>query len=414
VETYNEHPSGMKQERATVPGSSVSSGSGGINFVDLMIVLAKHKKLIIGLPLVVAIISVAISLALSNVYKTTTKLLPPQQSQSGASALMAQLGGAAGLAAGMAGMKNPSDLYIGILKSRTVADKLISRFDLKKKYDTGSQEIARMRLGENTVVASGKDGMITIDVEDKDQKFVAGLANGYVDELQRLTRILAVTEASQRRVFFERQLETAKDNLAKVEMSLKGAMDTGGVISVDTESRAILETAARLKAQVSAKEIQLDSMRAFVTTQHPEFRRTAEELASLRSELAKLEGGRAGAADAAGAGQPGATKQAGLENIQLMRDLKYYQMLYELLAKQYEVARLDEAKEPSLIQVLDPAVEPERKSKPKRALIVLFSTVLAGFAAIAWAFFSEAKQRAMSVPGEAARWNELKSYLRFK
>lgn len=408
METYNEHLNGMKQERAIVPEPIVSSGSGGINLVDLMIILAKRKKLIIGFPLVVAILSVAISLTLPNVYSASTKLLPPQQSQSGASALLSQLGGAAGLAAGMAGVKSPGDLYLGMLKSRTVADKLIGRFDLKKKYEITSQEGARVRLAGSTVVVSGKDGMITIDVEDKDPKFAAGLANGYVDELQHLTRTLAITEASQRRVFFERQLETAKDNLAKVEMSLKGAMDTRGVISVDSESRAILETAARLKAQVSAKEIQLDSMRAFVTTQNPEFRRAAEELSSLRNELAKLQGGRAGPS------QSSSTSQAGLANIQLMRDLKYYQMLYELLAKQYEVARLDEAKEPALIQVLDPAVEPERKSKPKRALIVLFSTMMAGFAAVAWAFFSEAKQRAMTVPGEAARWNELKSYLRFK
>jgi tyrosine-protein kinase Etk/Wzc len=398
----------MKQERATMPGSSVPSGGGDINVVDYMIVLAKHKKLIIGLPLAVAAISAGISLALPNVYQASTKLLPPQQAQSGASALLSQLGGAAGLAAGMAGMKNPSDLYIGILKSRTVADKLITRFDLKKKYDTQSQEFARTRLKENTVVAAGKDGMITVDVEDEGQKTVAGLANGYVEELQGLTRILAITEASQRRVFFERQLEAAKDNLAKVEMSLKGAMDTRGVISVDSESRAILETSARLKAQVSAKEIQLGSMRAFVTAQNPEFRRVTEELASLRNELAKLEGGRAGP------DQPSGSNKAGLENIQLMRDVKYYQMLYELLAKQYEVARLDEAKDPSLIQVLDAAVEPERKIKPKRAMIVVVTTVLAAFAAIAWALISDAMQRAMAVPGKAARWHKLKSYLWFR
>lgn len=390
---------------STEPGKVEAASE--FTILDLLIVLAKHKKLILGLPLAVAVISAGISLTLPNAYQATTKLLPPQQPQSGASALLSQLGGAAGLA-GIGGMKNPGDLYIGILKSRTVADNLIARFDLKKRYDTKSQEAARNRLQGSTVIVAGKDGMITVDVEDQDQKFVAGLTNAYVDELQRLTRTLAITEASQRRVFFEQQLETAKNNLAKVEMALKGAMDTRGVISVDSESRAILETAARLKAQVSLKEIQLGSMRAFVTAQNPEFRRATEELGSLRNELAKLEGGRAGVA------QPSENNQAGLDNIQLMRDLKYYQMLYELLAKQYEVARLDEAKEPSLIQVLDPAVEPERKSKPKRALIVLAATLMSGFAAVVWVFFSTAKQRAMAVPAQAARLNELKSYLRFK
>ena len=393
---------------------AVSTESGKIkadlefNFLDMLIVLAKRKKLIIGLPLAVAVISAAISLALPNLYQAKTKLLPPQQSQSGASALLSQLGGVAGLAAGAAGIKNPSDLYVGILKSRTVSDKLIARFDLKKRYDTEFQEAARNRLQGRTTIVAGKDGMISIEVEDEGQKDVAGMTNAYVDELQRLTQTLAITEASQRRVFYERELEAAKNNLAKVEMSLKGAMDTSGVISVDSESRAILETAARLKAQVSAKEIQLGSMRAFVTAQNPEFRRASEELASLRNELARLEGGRAGTAQATD------VSKAGLDNIQLMRDLKFYQMLYELLAKQYEVARLDEAKDPALIQVLDPAVQPERKSNPKRALIVLAATLLSGFAVIAWVLFSAAKQRAMAVPAEAARWNELRAYLRFK
>jgi tyrosine-protein kinase Etk/Wzc len=398
----------MKQESAAGPHSTATVVSGEIKLVDVMIVLAKRKKLIIGLPLLAAVLSVAVSLALPNVYSATTKLLPPQQAQSGASALLSQLGGASGLAAGIAGVKSPGEIYVGMLKSRTIADKLIERFGLKGKYETPSQESARVRLAGSTVVTSGKDGMIVIVVEDKDQKFVAQLANGYVDELQRLSRTLALTEASQRRVFFERQLEAAKDNLVKIEMSLKGAMDTRGVISVDSESRAILETAARLKAQVSAKEIQLGSMRAFVTTQNPEFQRATEELSSLRNELAKLEGGRAGSA------RPSGSSQAGLENIQLMRDLKYYQMLYELLAKQYEVARLDEAKEASLIQVLDPAVEPERKSKPKRALIVVTTTILAFFAALVWTLFSAVRQHAMTVPANAARWNELQSHLRFK
>lgn len=381
-----------------------------IGMLDLMIVLAKYKKLIIGFPLVMAMLAAAVSMMLPNVYKATTKMLPPQQAQSGASALLAQLGGAAGLAASVAGMKNPSDIYIGMLKSRTVADKLIARFDLKKSYDTDSQEIARMNLDSSTQVSAGKDGMITIEVEDRNRQLVPKLANGYVEELQSLSRVLAVTDASQRRLFFERQLETAKDNLAKVEMSLKGVLDKGGVISVDAESRAVLETAARLKAQISAKEIQLGAMRPFVTSEHPEFRRAEEELTSLRAELSRLEGARTDTSSA----QPPQDKRSGLENIQLMRDLKYYQMLYELLSKQYEIARLDEAKEPSLIQVLDPAIEPERRARPKRALIVLATAVLSGLAAVALAFLLEARQRALKDPVEVIRWNELKKYLRFK
>jgi uncharacterized protein involved in exopolysaccharide biosynthesis len=380
-----------------------------VSLFRLLIVLAKHKKLVIGLPFAAAVVSCALSFVLPDEYKATTKLLPPQQAQSGAAAMLSQLGGAAaGLAGGLAGLKSPNDLYIGMLKSRTVADNLIAKFNLKNVYDTDSQEKARKKLEDETTISAGKDGLITIEVENKDKKLVAKIANSYVDQLFALTKVLAVTEASQRRVFFERQLELAKNNLAEAEMSLKSALDTHGVISVDTESRAILETVGRLRAQISAKEIELSSMRAFLTENNPSYRKTEEELSSLRAELSKLENGRPQQS------VNGESNQAGLKNIKLLRDVKYNQMLYELLAKQYEVARLDEAKEPSIIQVLDPAVDPERKSKPKRALLVLISTLFAVLAGIALAFLSEAKQRALLRSDGRDQWNELKSHLRFK
>ena len=376
-----------------------------VSVFNLLIVLAKHKKLVIGLPVAAMVLSGALSFALPDQYKATSKLLPPQQAQSGAAAMLSQLGGAAGLAGGLAGLKSPNDLYIGMLKSRTIADGLIAKFNLKNVYDTSFQELARKKLEDQTTISSGKDGLITIEVENPDRKLVAKLTNAYVDQLFGLTKVLAVTEASQRRVFFERQLEMAKNNLAQAEISLKGALDTHGVISVDTESRAILETVGRLRAQVSAKEIELGSMRAFLTVNNPSYRRTEEELGSLRTELSKLENGRPQQGDATDSNKPG------LNNIKLLRDVKYNQMLYELLAKQYEIARLDEAKEPSVIQVLDPAVEPERKSNPKRALIVLVATLFAGVAGVALAFLIEAKQRAASRAG-GAQWDELKSHLR--
>lgn len=374
-------------------------------FVDVMIVLAKHRKKILSVPVAVAIVTAAISFALPNVYRASTKLLPPQQAQSSASALLSQLGGVAGLAAGAAGLKNPTDVYLGMLRSRTVADHLIDKYQLKKVYGTDSQEKARGDLAADTVVASGKDGLISIDVDNKSPKLAAILANAYVAELQVLTRTLAVTEASQRRLFFQEQLEQAKNNLAKAEASLKGAIDTGGVVSVDAESRTVMETVARLRAQISAREVELNSMRPFVTPDHPEFRHVSEELSSLRGELAKLENGRGSEASGQDDGK------GGLQNIQMLRDLKYQQMLYELLAKQYEAARLDEAKDPSVIQVLDPALEPEHKVAPKRALLVLLSALASLIAMVLWSFVSEAQQRTAQQPRMAARWAELRRYL---
>jgi len=308
-------------------------------------------------------------------------------------------------------MKSSNDLYVGMLKSRTVADKLIAKFDLQKVYDVETMEKTRTILDANTTVAAGKDGLISIEVEDRDKKLVAQLANAYVSELVSLTKVLAVTEASQRRVFFERQLEQSKDNLAKAEMALKSALDTHGVISVDADSRAIVETVGRLRAQISAKDIQISAMQAFVTTNNPEYKRAQEELISLRAELSKLENGRPALAGDA-ALNPG--KQVGLENIKILRDVKYYQMLYELLAKQYEAARLDEAKDSALIQVLDPAIDPERKFKPKRSVLILVSTILALIAAVAWAFMAETRKKILADPDGKAQWEQLKTLVRAK
>ena len=376
----------MNEAHMAERSSRPQNDSDDINLAELWRVLRKYKKTLFAVPIGVAIIGGALSFALPNMYKATTTLLPPQQAQSGAAALLSQLGGVAGLAAGAAGLKSPNDLYVGMLKSRTVADAMIAKFNLKKRYDTESFERARRKLEENTSISSGKDGLITIEVEDENKQAVAQLANGYVEQLLRLTQVLAVTEASQRRIFFQQQLEQAKNNLANAEFKLKAALDKTGVISVDTESRALLETIARLRAQASAKEIQLNAMKAFLTPTHPDYQRAEQELVSLRAQLSKLENG----SKTDDVGPDVNSKPAGgFENIKLLRDLKYYQMLYELLAKQYEVARLDEAKDPSIVQVLDPAVEPERKSKPKRAVIVMLAAVFGLFGAIGWALVKE-------------------------
>jgi tyrosine-protein kinase Etk/Wzc len=300
-------------------------------------------------------------------------------------------------------------LYVGLLKSRTIADKLVAAHGLEKVYDAETREDARKGLAGATDIDSGKDGLITIAVLDKDSKRAALLANAYVDELKKLTTVLAVTEAGQRRMFFERQLESTKDKLAKAEIALKGALDTHGVISVDSESRAVLVTMGRMRAQISAKEIELQSMGQFVTPNNQQYRQVQAEISSLRAELAKFENGRP--ADSEGSA---ADKQSGLENVKVLREVKYYQMLYELLAKQYEVARLDEAKDSYAVQLLDPAVEPERKFKPARAMIVILSGALAFFAAVVIAFMREANAKSLQRPGGMARWNELKSHLRFR
>src|SRR5882762_8222851 len=199
----------------------VSAASSNINddkvdLLDLLVFFARHKRLVLGLPLITAIVTAIISLLIPFVYTATARMLPPQQS-TGAGAVLGQLGGAlgglAGLAGGALGIKNPNDLYVGMLKSRTVADNLIQRFDLNAYYEQKHQSWTRRDLESRTVITPGKDGIITIEVEDKDPKLAAELANAYVDELTKLTKVVAVTEASRRRLFFEHQLAQTKDNL---------------------------------------------------------------------------------------------------------------------------------------------------------------------------------------------------------
>lgn len=379
-----------------------------VGMIDVFILLAKNKKLLLGLPAGVAAVTVALSLTvLSPVYRASATILPPQQQQSSAASLLAQFGGAGGLVANAAGIKNPNDLYVGMLQSRRVSDALIQRFSLLKEYDTESLERARKLLAENTMIASGKDNMITVTVEDGRKQQVANIANAYIEELIKLTKTLAVTEAAQRRVFYERQLELAKNNLSAVETNLKRSLDKNGVISVDVESRAVVETVARLRAQISAKEIQFSALKAFVTPSHHDYKQAEQELSSLRAELDKLENGRAGNIDEN-------VGQAGLENMKLLRDVKYNQTLYELMAKQYEVARLDEAREAPVVQVLDPAIEPEKKSRPQALMLGISSFAITLFAVLAFVFWRETKARLMRGANFRTKWFELRSQLRLK
>src|SRR5712691_5132953 len=382
-----------------------------ISLLDLLIVLAKHKRIVLGVPFVAGIAAAIVSLLLPNIYTGTTRILPPQQSASAASALLNQLGGAlgglGGLAGGALGVRNPNDLYVGMLRSRTVADNLIARFDLNKVYQQEFQSNTRKVLEGNATIAAGKDGIIAIEVDDKDPKRAADLANAYVDELIKLTRVLAVTEASQRRLFFENQLLQAKDNLTAAEIVARLGLQKGGLAQVDAQGRSMIEVTARLRAQISAKEVQLGAMRTFAAEGNPELQRTQQELGALKRELSRTEG----SSPLAGAGRGDEASRSGLDNLGRLRDVKYYEFLYELLAKQYELAKIDEAKDATVIQVMDRAIEPDRKSKPRRTLIVLLSALLAFAISILWVFIRDALLKTQADPDRASRLEILRRHL---
>jgi tyrosine-protein kinase Etk/Wzc len=402
------------QPAAEEAGETSATEDEEVSLLDLLIVVAKHKRIVLGFPFGIAVAAAAVSLFLPNIYTGSTRILPPQQSASAASALLNQLGGAlgglAGGAGGALGIRNPSDLYVGMLKSRTVADSLIARFDLNKVYGRQLQSDTRSVLQNLTTIAAGRDGIISIEVDDKDPKRAAELANAYVDELAKLTKVLAVTEASQRRLFFERQLLQAKDSLTAAEVAARLGLQKGGLAQVDAQGRSMIAVTARLRAEISAKEVQLGAMRTFAAEGNPELQRTQQELEALRRELARVEG----SSPLATGGKTGEAGNTGLDNLGRLRDVKYYEFLYELLAKQYELAKIDEAKDATIIQVMDKAIEPDHKSRPRRTVIVLISGISALFVAIVWAFGREAASRARTDPQRASRLEALRGYLRWK
>ncbi len=377
-----------------------------ISLLDLAITLAKHKKTILVVPIISAMVAAVISLFIPNVYTADIQMLPPQQ-QSGASSMLNQLGalgGLAGISSGI-GIKNPADTYVAMLKSRTLQDKLIKRFKLQIVYDKISLEKTRLALREATTVKVGKDGIIGVSVEDRDPNRAAILANGYVDELQQMTQVFAVTEASQRRLFFEKQLLLSKQSLGDTEIAMKQLQEKTGIIQLDAQAKLVIGTAAQLKAQIAMKEVELGAQRTFSTGDNPDYIRSQQMLAGLRSQLAKVETGTVTSSK---------VPEAGLEYMRKVRDLKYAETVYELLAKQFEVAKIDEAKQSSVIQVLDRALVPEKKSKPHRSMIVFLSSVVGGFFAILWVFSTEAFQNAKKHEASGLQLKLLQDYLRLK
>jgi uncharacterized protein involved in exopolysaccharide biosynthesis len=398
--------------------SAVGGVPGGCNALDLLIVLSRRKRIILRTTLAAAVLAAIVALVLPNRYTATAKILPPQQNQSLAASMIGQLG-ALGPMAAMAqkdlGLKNPSDLYMGMLRSRTVADALIRRFDLLRVYREKKMSRARQDLENASGIVVGKEGFVSISVEDKDPRRAPEIANAYVDELRKLTQDLAVTEAGQRRIFFERQLELAKNNLADAEQALKETEQTTGLIQLDGQAKAIIESVVKLRAAIAAKEIELHARRLFSTEQNPDVQLGEQHLSGMRAQLALLEKQSGGPGDVLGHAHGnvqvpvGNVPEAGLQYVRKLRDVKYAETLFELLAKQYEAARLDEAKTAAVIQVLDPAIEPDRKSSPPRAWIVGIVTLLGFFGAVAYVLSAEALRRGRLNPDFDARLTTLRT-----
>jgi len=352
---------------------ALSSASGSL--LTCLRIAIKWKKLVWRTALAILLIGGGIALLLPSRFTATVVIMPPQSGgASSSAALMAQLSGMGELAAaggGGLGIKNPNDLQVALLKSRTVEDALVERFHLQQLYHRKYLSTARKRWEKHTEIDNGlKDGLIRLSVTDSSAQRAAEMANGWVEEFRRFSATLAITEAAQRRLFYERQLSVARDDLARAEEEMKLVEQRTGVIDIEGQDRTMIASAAVLRGQLAAKQIEIKAMREFAAEQNPDLQRAQQEAEGMESQLAEMD-----AASDRKTGDliapKGTVTQAGLDYARALREVKYRETVQGLLTRQYEGARVDEARQGALIQIVDPAMAPDRPSSSYRLWIAL-------------------------------------------
>jgi uncharacterized protein involved in exopolysaccharide biosynthesis len=348
-----------QNERGDVEADYPDDGEG-VSLLDLALPLVEHRWLLVIAPLVLGASAYGLSHLVAPTFTATTTFMPPQQQQSSAASALASLGALSGLAGAAAGVKSPADQYVALMQSTTVENRLIDRFKLIEVYDAKFRVDARKAFEKKVRINVGKkDGLITVEVDDTDPQRAADIANRHVDELRRMTSELAITEAQQRRVFFERQLNQTKERLTAAQQALQGSGFNPGALRA--EPKAAAEGYAKARAEVTAAEIRLQSLRRTLADSTPEVQQASAVLSGLRAQLSQMQ-------------SAPADSTAGPDYVGKYREFKYQETLFDLFARQYEVARLDESREGALIQVVDTALPPEKKSKPQRALIAVGTT----------------------------------------
>jgi uncharacterized protein involved in exopolysaccharide biosynthesis len=368
----------------------------GSDLLDLLLALAPHWKLLLLAPIVAGLVALAVAFVLPKSYLSRTVFLPPQQQQSAASAALAQLGALSGLATAAGGLKSPADQYVALLQSTTVADRIVDQFDLIKVYDTDYRFQARDELADNVRITLGKkDGLVTIEVVDRSPQRAADIANRYVEELRTMTSRLALTEAQQRRVLFESQLKQTRDQLTAAQQALQASGFSQSALRADV--RASAEGYARLRAEATAAQVRLEALRRNLADSTPEVQQAVSVLGSLRAQLSKLE--------------ESTSLDGGPDYITKFREFKYQETLFELLARQYEMARVDEAREGALIQVVDEAKPAEWKHRPLRTLIAVGAALAALILVAVFLMVRQAWRNAAQRQQTAAKMADLRSAL---
>lgn len=384
-----------------------------INLLDLLIALGQEKWTLIVVTFLAAITGVVVSLVTPATYVSRTSIMPSQQSGGGGGGL-ASLGSLAGLAglgalSNMAsGIKSSDEMFIALMRSQSVQSALIEQFKLKERYGARNTEEARQALNLNVVIlADKKSGMLFVDAQDKDPEFAAQLANAQVKELNVVLSRLAVTEAQQRRAYYEQQIIKTQAKIPQLELEYKEAQKSSGL-----EVASLLSEAGTLPGQIAAKELQLQVLSKFATTQNPELKRLAAEISALRTQLAKYELSKSESKTSDPSKPVQSTESTKTKFVQkatqAYNTLKIQEALLDGYVKQLELAKVDEAKEGPTVQVVDEAIAPEMRAKPERKKLVIAYTVTGLIVALVLATLRALLRHIQSTSEGLQRWSQLK------
>lgn len=378
-----------------------------INLLEYLLVIVKHKKMILRACVVAFGLTCIITLLIPNIYTGAARILPPQQEKAGFGGMLGGMGDLAALA-GVSVGGSSGDLYIGMLRSRTISDAIVEQFKLMERFEWKYRTSAYQALQKKVNISLGKkDGIITISVEDEDPILAANMANAFVEELKKLNIKINLSSAGRQRQFLENRLAVVKNDLMAAEEGLKTFQEQNKAIRIDDQARAIIEAISKLKGELASKEVEVGVLLSSQTEQNPQVKALREGIAQIKDQIRKLEHSSTGKKVAGEIFISTAdVPELGVQYARLLREFKVQETLFELLTKQYEVAKIEEAKNTSTIQILDSALVPDKKSKPRRSIIVLAATFATGFMALLWAFVREYGQR-MDVE-DRKLWSEIK------
>ncbi len=343
------------------------------SFLDWLLVLVRRRSMILFFTLACVVVSLLLAFLLPQEYTATVLVMPPRQNSSLATMFESQLGSLGALAAlgGQSlGIRNPNDMFVAMFRSQIVEDAMVRQFQLQHEYHKRLLSKARKSF-ENHVDVDGtsKDGLIHISVQDRNPQRAAQMANAWVQQFRLLSQRLAASGAGARADFYNQQLQQAKTNLANAEEALKQTELSTGLIELSSQARALIESAASLRAQITAKKVEIQALSTFATGQNSQLFEAEQQLGSLEAQLDKLGGSQQSPNSLIV--PKGNVPEAGLEYARRLRDVKYYETIFEILARQYELAKLEQAQEGALIQVISPAIPPDRASFPPRVLFIL-------------------------------------------